>query len=593
MSGPWVHGPDARDHERARELAAARPDGFLAPPEEAWLDAHLAGCGPCRAVADAYAAQSDLFSPGRQAMPEAPRDLWARTSAAIEAEDHPRRAGRRFRLATLVYAPLAGALVVAVAVGAGLLNGLPARESTSKGEEPAATPFVLEAGEVTLLSRGEDGSLEFRRQVVDEVCPPDAESCGLNPTPEVTQTEPFAERDTDTWSAIISPDSGNVVVMDRDGSTGVYVLPLHSTTAAPTDPPATAPPTTVPTEAPATESPTPAPTEAPATSLPSPVGSPDTSPAATDAATPDPGASTLPSDEPPASAVPSTSPDPTPTPTAEPTPDPTAEPSPSVEVTPRPDGAIEIASDVVLVGTSASYSHDGSRFAFTARPADDSAGPDVYVWRVGDKRARAVTNDHASQFSGWLGEDLLVSRVEDGEARTVLLALGDRSERPVHPGPMWRPTVGPAARTGVWWDGTVKPDPDGHSWIPARGALVLETWPAGEGDRQVLAETGVTDWQVQWDPEGRLLAVWTTTGDPGEPGTLSLYDVDRETGTVNRDDPRLDAEPAYEGFSLRSGRLTWSAPGDDGDSTVHVLAWDGDTFGRLEIVTEGGTTVVR
>ena len=51
--------------------------------------------------------------------------------------------------------------------------------------------------------------------------------------------------------------------------------------------------------------------------------------------------------------------------------------------------------------------------------------------------------------------------------------------------------------------------------------------------------------------------------------------------------------PAYEGFSLRPGRLSWSAPADGGDSTVQVLAWDGDTFGRLEILTEEGTTVVR
>ncbi len=44
-------------------------------------------------------------------------------------------------------------------------------------------------------------------------------------------------------------------------------------------------------------------------------------------------------------------------------------------------------------------------------------GPDVYVWNVGDAGARAVTTDHASVFSGWLDERLLVSRVVDGSPR--------------------------------------------------------------------------------------------------------------------------------------------------------------------------------
>ena len=91
--------------------------------------------------------------------------------------------------------------------------------------------------------------------------------------------------------------------------------------------------------------------------------------------------------------------------------EPSTAPTPSVEVTPRPDGAVEIASNVIVVGTTAAYSPDGTHFAFTARPADGDAGPDVYVWKVGDKRALAVTDDHRSVFAGWLGKRLLISRV--------------------------------------------------------------------------------------------------------------------------------------------------------------------------------------
>ena len=82
-----------------------------------------------------------------------------------------------------LYAPLAGAMVVAVAVGLGLLNGMPAKESTSKGDEPDATPFPLVAGEVQVVSRNEDGQLELHRQPVDEVCPLAAQSCGVKAEP--------------------------------------------------------------------------------------------------------------------------------------------------------------------------------------------------------------------------------------------------------------------------------------------------------------------------------------------------------------------------------------------------------------------------
>ena len=64
---------------------------------------------------------------------------------------------------------------------------------------------------------------------------------------------------------------------------------------------------------------------------------------------------------------------------------------------------------MILVGGRAAYSPDGKWFAYSARPADASVGPDVYVWQVGDDRSRAVTADHAAVFAGWVGDTLLVS----------------------------------------------------------------------------------------------------------------------------------------------------------------------------------------
>ncbi|HEU0242944.1 MAG TPA: hypothetical protein VFQ75_03500 [Candidatus Limnocylindrales bacterium] len=597
MSGPGPRTLPGRDHERARELAAARQGGFLMPAEIAWLDGHLATCDDCRMIAAAYGAQRSLFDVARGAYPETPRDLWARTAAAIEAGGPRRRRAPRW-LPTLAYAPLVGALVVAVAVGAGLLNGLPAKDTGTKGEEPEATPFALTAGDVQVVSRGDDGALQLGRQTVDEVCPLAAETCSLNPTPKRLTTE--LQTNATAWDAIISPDEEQVVVVERgDGAQGVYVLNVTDPGAAPvaSDAPSGGPATATPP--PASETPRETPAESPDTVSTAPSSPADESPTITaseqptdatasgePSAAPTAAPSDTASDEPPSEA-------PSAETTPKPTPETTPEPTPSVEVTPLPGGAIEIASNVAIVGDTAAYSPDGTRFAFTARPVDGGVGPDVFVWTVGDPRALAVTSDHASLFAGWLGTEAMVSRVTGDHPRTVILDLRSGDETPAHDGAMWRPAVGPDAASGVWWDGTVDNTTNGLGWTPAKGRLVLERWPDGDADPQVLATTGLTDWQAQWDGTGRLLAVWTSTAGPGKPGVLSLYAVDPRTGRADLANPKLDKEPAYAGFSIRNDRLTWSAPADGGDRTVQVLAWKGDTFGRLELLTGDGTTVVR
>jgi len=110
-------------------------------------------------------------------------------------------------------------------------------------------------------------------------------------------------------------------------------------------------------------------------------------------------------------------------------------------VTPAPDGTIEIAHDVILVGSVSGYSPNGTLFAFTARPADGTTGPDVYVWRTTEREARPVTSDHGSLFSAWIGERLLVSRVADGRPMTVKVDPATGEEQAVRAAPMWRPTV--------------------------------------------------------------------------------------------------------------------------------------------------------
>ncbi len=349
---------DDLDHLRARDLAAQEIDEPLTGPDAGWLDLHLATCPDCAAVADAYRADRLLFAPLRDSAPQPPRDLWARTAAAIDAEagtggtaGAPR--GRRIRGTPLTsLGPIAGLAAVAVIAGSLLLNGATVAPGPVAPSGPVATAMALDPGRVAVVTRGKDGSLSVVTAGVGEVCPLVAEHCGAaDPSFETSPLVGFTG--SDDIAAIISPQRDRLVVVQRNaaGTDGVFVVPVRP--AKPAATPAAGSP--VPTEPGATPS------------EPSPSNPATAGPASNPPATDEPGGSApaSPSDEPVAS------------PSSEPSPSPSDEPgqSPTVEVTPAPDGTIEIASNVVVVGGIASYDADGTHFAFTARPSDGSAGP--------------------------------------------------------------------------------------------------------------------------------------------------------------------------------------------------------------------------
>ena len=119
-------GDTVATHDRARGLAATRLDQPLTPTEATWLDEHLAWCGACRGVAASYESDRLALRAMRDRTPEPPRDLWARTSAAIERE--AARGGRsRRRGATGRPRPalgvLSGVAVIAVVIGASVMSG--------------------------------------------------------------------------------------------------------------------------------------------------------------------------------------------------------------------------------------------------------------------------------------------------------------------------------------------------------------------------------------------------------------------------------------------------------------------------------------
>ena len=417
----------------------------------------------------------------------------------------------------------------------------------------------------------------------DEVCPIGVTACnGTSATDGSSRTISLA--DLGHVDAYLSPGQDHIVVMQKGSDpSGVFVVPVNP---HPTDSPSAtgSVPTGVPT---GSETPSPAPS-ATSSDLPS------TSPAAST----EPGASGSPA------------------------------PTASVSVTPRPDGTIQIAANVVVVGSVSAYSSDGTRFAFTARPADGSTGPDVYVWNTAESQARPVTTDHDSLFAAWIGNSLLASRVVGGTATTTLLNPSTGAEVPVAAGSAWRPAPGPGETTAVWWDGTIGRSSDGFGWVPGSGRLVLGAWPTaaaalqpaipaspadtaspvasvsaagtaaptqptGAFDLQTLVPGPIRDWQVRWDPSGTTMAVWVTTGAAGSPGLLSLYAIDPVTGAAALAKPLLVDAPAYDGYSLLAGRLTWSVPSTTGASVIDVLAWSGTTIGQIELTVGQGTTLIR
>jgi hypothetical protein len=246
-------------------------------------------------------------------------------------------------------------MVVAILTAASLLNGIgpvlgPASPQPSG---PGATPISLVA-DVGWIQTGSNGSYDIYLTQVDQVCPlGDPSAC--SPLQDTARTSiTLGSRPT---SVSRSPSSGQLVVVGSGSS--VLVVP-------------------VPTPASARPAATPA------------IGSPRPGSSSTRSSGSPPATSPSPAT---ASARASGS---------------GALPSASAETA----GAIAIADGVVVVGGSAAYSADGLWFAFAARPVDNSAGPDIYLWRVGDRRAAAVTTDHRSVFSGWLGGLVLGSRVE-------------------------------------------------------------------------------------------------------------------------------------------------------------------------------------
>ena len=595
------------DHARARSRAAERIDVALDPAEEAWLVGHLAACAACQSVAAAYDADRLALRALRDITPEPPRDLWARTAARIERESGAR--GRSIRAGSGTRLPLgalSGIVVIAIVLGATALSGgwflpRPDGETASLAAgaaRPGATPMLVAAGSVTWLRRLEDGEIAYNVAALDEVCP-----VGDQPNCAALSDQAFERLNLQSApkSVIGSPIDGQAVVVGQDasGRQTIVVVSLPKaagTTQAPTSTPK---PTSTPT--PAETATAPVETAGTSPSVPPETIAPPTEPPATP---PLATASIGPSEEPTQSTTPPATTEPSPTVT------PVASPSESLAPTPEATLAQEvgIATGVSVVGESAAFSANGAWFAFTARPADGSGGPDIFVWHVGDPKAHRLTTDGASVFASW----------QDGLVIGSGLAADDQADRPHEPvsfridpatgvrtdvsDGLWRPAVDPSGTYAVAWDGTVVVDASDPADMSAgRGDLRLVRWPAdgnelGTAGEPVPGASGpVSDFDVRWDETGSWLAVWVSDSTDGALGRLTLLRLDREAGRLLRPDGAPTDVPALSGFSIGDGRLAWVTPhGQDAQgSKVQVVAWSGDGVGATESVPGEDVVVVR
>src|SRR3954471_23867336 len=586
-------GTSSAGHDRARGLAAERLDGPLQRADDTWLAGHLAACHACRAVARAY--ESDRLAPRRlrDRAPEPPRDLWARTSAAIESE----RGGARRRPSSgssrrrgPALGVLSGIAVIAVVIGASVMSGgwlnspatvapaasQPAIALASATVRAGPTPIAVDTGSVGYVGTAADGRFAYHVASVKEVCPaerkPDCAEVGEGHSRQVDLT-------IRPKSISQSPVRNEAVVVGTDASGSDSVLVISLPTAEPSRTPAP------------TRSPTPTPKATPASTPVEPSLEPSASTKPSASEEPSGGASQAPaSSTPEATAI-----APTARPTA--TPAPTATPEPTVRATSTPSATLvanlAIVSGVKVVGQSASYSPDGSWFAFTARPSDGSSGPDIYVWRVGDEPAREITDDHTSVFGSWAGNRIIGRRPAAGGsagiAATSFVIDPASGKETALDAPVWRPIVDPDRRWAVTWDGTVRVDPDTHSAVPDKGTLVLRGYSraggiANDGPSEAVADGAVSDFDVRWDETGTWLAVWLAdTTDPSI-GRLSLVHVYPVSGALDRPHGAPQDVTARPGFSIANGRLAWATPpGQGGEgSRLQIVAWSDDSVGAVE-----------
>ncbi len=454
-------------HEHIRELIAAHIDGPLTRAQQRLLAGHLRSCAQCRQVEQDYRAQrAQLRS---MPIPLPPRDLWPRTSAALDREiaRHParfmRRGDRRHEPLRLEAGrqrrhPSAALVGVLAAIGAvtafASIELAPDLGRGSLGGASQPTPFSIAEQQLAFIGSNQQDLAVYRTQV-DRACPTTTPECVGGE--DITGTPIELPNGIKPQNVALSPSGRQLALVGQDVGRDVFaVVMLPATATGTTDGGgnATGGDGTAGDTLPAGDG---GQLQSPGAGGQGAGGdggnssaapqTPDTVSGSSGEA-PRPGESSLPT-TPPASAVAGLT-------------------------------VLAILENVESAGAPPAWSQDGSTLAFSAMPADGSHGPDVYIWQPSDTRARAITNDHASFFASWSGSHIVISRVENTavagapSVATVVIDPQTLVERVVDGPQMWLPTVNADRDEAVVWYGRL--DWNGPLPTPGDGSLYLADW---------------------------------------------------------------------------------------------------------------------
>ncbi len=634
-------------HAPIRELLAARLDRQLTRAEWRQLNGHLRRCGACQQTDRQYRLQRAELRSLPPVYP--PRDLWARTSAALDHEVgrsyRARRWARRAMAARRSAQRATGFVALVAALGmitaVGVLQLAPAVTPPSNGSDGRVaglpTPFAIIPQPFAFVGLG-PSNIALYQTSVNQVCPPTA-TLDCVATETISRTPVLLPADFRGGNIALSPSGRTLALVGRSDTANVIaivMMPTPSPDGVAAEPPRetamppVAPETPTPTDATASPAATEAaatPVEPDATPTPSePVASAEPTPSATPAdtdtpppATPSQSTATLTPGQPtPASATPSvapTSPRSASPSIATSTPTPSASPSDAAPSGPPASAVpglavLSILDNVHAVGAPPAWSPNGETLAFSAMPVDGSHGPDVYVWSPDDTRAQPITSDHGSFFASWSGNRIVFSRIatdQSGTAvpKTFVIDPGTLEVRAVRGGLIWLPTVNPRTGQAVAWSGVLAPS----SGLPASGAgaLYLLDWAkfdpfgpdaaANAGSEPVLTpldpgrdahSAPVVDWQARWSNDGQVLGVWIADSRGSSWGRLSVLAVDPQTHLIRTKDPLLPATLARRGFTLGVSRVAWVGPSDENvDGELRIRSWGADGVGGLRLKAPG------
>src|SRR5688500_6429022 len=215
------------NHAGWRELIAARLDRPLTRSETRSLADHLRDCAACREADRDYRQQRALL----RALPlrPVPRDLWPRTSAALDREvaRGSSRFGRRWRRRGRKYGPSVALMTTMASLGvvAGLtmMQLAPAVTVAPPSAPPPATPFAI-APQLLAFAGSDEAHMYVYQTDVGHACPTIAAGCSVEEG--IVRTPVNLPGSVRARNLALSPSGKALALVGRGGGHDVIAVVL-------------------------------------------------------------------------------------------------------------------------------------------------------------------------------------------------------------------------------------------------------------------------------------------------------------------------------------------------------------------------------